>query len=79
MEITTRDSQGRMVHAYQAKNADDARSYMLRNSVATHVDGWTVEGIGIVRIIRTLEGDVVGFSRLVDGEFVTGGAELLPA
>jgi len=56
---------------------DDARSYCIAQSAPEFVDGFSIEGIGIVRVVRTVDGHAVGFRRLVNGEFVEGGPELI--
>lgn len=61
----------------RAEDMDAARAYVVRNAAPEFIDGFTIDGIGIVRVVRTVEGHAVGFSRLIDGEFVKGGPELI--
>ena len=60
----------------RAETMADARAYAVRNSAPEFIDGFTIDGV-IVRIVRTVEGHAIGFSRLIDGEFVKGGPELI--
>ena len=61
----------------RAENMAEARAYAVRNSAPEFIDGFTIEGIGAVRVVRTIEGHAIGFSRLIDGQFVKGGPELI--
>ena len=77
IEVRANNAKGVPLHTYHAKSMDDARSYCIAQSAPEFVDGFSVEGIGIVRVVRTVDGHAVGFRRLVAGEFVEGGPELI--
>ena len=53
-----------------------ARAWMVQNASPSFVDGFMVDGIGIV-LVRTLDGNAVGFKRLIDGQFVLGGPDII--
>ena len=61
----------------RAENMNEARTYIVRNSAPAFVDGFTVDTIGIVKIVRDLDGHAIGFSRYLDGQFIKGGPELI--
>ena len=56
---------------------DAVRAYCVANSAPSFVDGFSIEGIGIVKIVRTVDGHVIGFRRLLNDELVTGGPEII--
>jgi hypothetical protein len=58
-------------------SVDDVRAYCVINSAPSFVDGFSIEGIGIVKVVRTVDGHAIGFRRLLNGEFVTGGPEII--
>ena len=62
---------------WRGANIAEIRKWCLRLSTWGPIDGFAIQGIGVVRIVRTPDGHVTGFSRLVGGEFVTGGPGLI--
>ena len=77
MEIVARTSKGMSLHTYHASGIDDARRYIVSQSAPEFVDGFSVEGIGIVRVVRTTDGHAIGYRRLLGDEFVEGGPEII--
>ena len=77
LEVRAHTATGQHLHTYQAPSIDAARAYCVAQSAAPFVDGYLIEGIGIVRVVRDTGGHPTGFRRLLDGEFIEGGPELI--
>ena len=73
--ITAFAPQGQAIHTTAVATVRDARAYCALNAIPTWVDGFSIAGIGIVRVRRNADGSVRAFSRLRDGEFVEGTIE----
>ena len=77
IEVRANNAKGVTFHTFHAPDMDSVRAYCIEQSAASFLDGYSIEGIGIVRIVRTVDGHVIGFRRLLNGEFVEGGPELI--
>jgi len=77
IEVRAHNAQGVHLHTHHASSLEDVRTYCVTNAVAAFVDGYSIGGIGIVRVVRTVDGHTIGFRRLLGGEFVSGGPELI--
>ena len=73
--ITAFGPKGQLIHATTVATMREARAYCYLNAIPEWVDGFSVEGIGIVRVRRNVNGTIRAFSRLRDGEFVEGTIE----
>ena len=79
MEVIAMNGNGVQLGEANVADMSQVRSWMIRNSRPEFVDGFMVEGIGVVRVVRTTDGHAIGFSRLIDGQFVTGGPNIITA
>ena len=70
--ITAFAPKGQPIHTTTVASMRDARAYCALNATPPWVDGFSIAGIGIVRVCRNADGSVRAFSRLLDGEFVEG-------
>ena len=73
--ITAFAPKGKAIHTTTVATMGDARAHCYLNAIPEWVDGFSIEGIGIVRVRRNADGSVRAFSRLRDGEFVEGTIE----
>ena len=73
--ITAFAPKGYPVHTTTVPSLREARAYCQLNASPEWVDGFSIEGIGIVRVRRNVNGTIRAFSRLRDGEFVEGTIE----
>ncbi len=73
--ITAFAPQGQPIHTTTVATMRHAHAYCALNATPQWVDGFSIAGIGIVRIRRNADGSVRAFSRLRDGEFVEGTIE----
>lgn len=70
--ITAFTPQGQPIHTTSVATWREARAYCALNATPQWVDGFSIAGVGIVRIRRNADGSVRAFSRLRNGEFVEG-------
>ena len=70
--ITAFGPQGQLIHTTSVATMREARAYCALNATPQWVDGFSIAGIGIVRVCRNADGSVRAFSRLRNGEFVEG-------
>ena len=73
--ITAYAPKGQPIHTTAVATMRDARAYCALNATPQWVDGFSIAGIGIVRVRRNADGSVRAFSRLRNGEFVEGTIE----
>ena len=77
MQIAGVKKNGITIGKHQAVDMVAAREWIAQNSTPAFIDGFMVEGIGIVRIARNEAGKVVGYTRLIDGEFLRGDSSII--
>ena len=70
--ITAFAPTGQPIHTTSVATWREARAYCALNATPQWVDGFSIAGIGIVRVLRNADGSVRAFSRLRHGEFVEG-------
>ncbi len=70
--ITAFGPQGQPIHTTTVATMREARAYCALNATPQWVDGFSIAGVGIVRVRRNADGSVRAFSRLRNGEFVEG-------
>ena len=70
--ITAFGPKGQLIHTTSVATLREARAYCALNATPQWVDGFSVAGVGIVRVRRNDDGSVRAFSRLLGGEFVEG-------
>ena len=73
--ITAFAPQGQPIHTTTVASMRDVCAYCALNATPQWVDGFSIAGIGIVRVRRNADGSVRAYSRLRDGEFVEGTIE----
>ena len=70
--ITAFAPKGQPIHTTTVATMRDARAYCALDATPRWVDGFSIAGIGIVRVRRNADGSVRAFSRLLNGEFAEG-------
>ena len=70
--ITAFGPQGQLIHTTSVATMREARAYCALNATPQWVDGFSIAGVGIVRVCRNADGTVRAFSRLRNGKFVEG-------